>query len=49
MIFNHTLNNWQWVAVGVVVAGMVVEVYDEVKEKGKDKKKIINNSNSLIK
>ncbi len=37
LIFNHTLGYLQWIAVGIVFAGMIIEVYEEINEK-KNKK-----------
>jgi drug/metabolite transporter (DMT)-like permease len=37
LLFNHTLTWIQWGAVGIVIFGMIVEVYEEITEK-RDKK-----------
>jgi UDP-galactose transporter B1 len=38
LLFNHTLTVVQWVAVGIVFAGMIFELYEEVTEKRNKKK-----------
>jgi UDP-galactose transporter B1 len=38
LLFNHTLSLVQWVAVGIVFAGMIVEVYEEITEKSGNNK-----------
>lgn len=40
-IFDHTINNWQWLAIAIVFVGMLYELYEEIShEKKIDEKKI---------